>query len=191
MHPARFTAHLARFRPAQRCLKTATPLLFHRTAMAAAATAHKTLSDAIKEDHQEVRPFLKPPLTCCLTLNILKMYEYYDQYVRASGNKDAQERWANQLTWEIARHAVGEEIIVYPLMEKHLGQKGVELADQDRADHQVGRQLFVKAFRMKFVFHLTVRQGRAAQTRVADTWNDGTREFVEGNHGASSQAQRQ
>ncbi|KAJ7231960.1 hypothetical protein C8J57DRAFT_1250830 [Mycena rebaudengoi] len=31
-----------------------------------------------------------------------------------------------QLTWEIARHAVGEEIIVYPLMEKHLGARGLE-----------------------------------------------------------------
>lgn len=65
------------------------------------------------------------------------MYEYYDQYVRASGNSDIQERWANQLTWEIARHAVGEELVVYPLMEKHLGPEGRELADADRADHQV------------------------------------------------------
>jgi hemerythrin superfamily protein len=81
------------------------------------SATHKALSDAIKEDHRE-------------------MYDYYDQYVRAAGDKDAQTRWANQLSWEIARHAVGEEIVVYPLMEKHLGQKGVELADQDRRDHQ-------------------------------------------------------
>lgn len=71
------------------------------------------------------------------------MYDYYGEYTRASGNKDAQERWARQLTWEIARHAVGEEIVVYPLMEKHLGAKGLELADQDRADHQVGFRRYV------------------------------------------------
>ncbi|KAG6848331.1 hypothetical protein H0H93_001134 [Arthromyces matolae] len=71
------------------------------------------------------------------------MYEYYDEYVKASGNADAQERWARQLTWEVARHAVGEEIIVYPLMEKHLGEKGLKLADEDRADHQtVKEQLY-------------------------------------------------
>ena len=64
------------------------------------------------------------------------MYEYYDLYTRNTGNKDAQERWARQLIWEVARHAVGEEIVVYPLMEKHLGSKGKELADQDRQDHQ-------------------------------------------------------
>jgi hypothetical protein len=65
------------------------------------------------------------------------MYEYYREYTRTAGDKDTQERWARQLTWEIARHAVGEEIIVYPLMEKHLGEKGLKLTNQDRADHQV------------------------------------------------------
>ncbi|TFK50125.1 hypothetical protein OE88DRAFT_1661677 [Heliocybe sulcata] len=79
--------------------------------------AGKTLTAAIKDDHQE-------------------MYDYYDAYKKAAGDADAQARWARQLTWEVARHAVGEEIVVYPLMEKHLGQKGVELADHDRAEHQ-------------------------------------------------------
>lgn len=67
------------------------------------------------------------------------MYEYHDQYTRAHENADvdAQARWATQLRWEIARHAVGEEIIVYPLMEKHLGEKGKKLADHDREDHLV------------------------------------------------------
>lgn len=64
------------------------------------------------------------------------MYEYYDLYTRHAGDKDVQERWARQLIWEVARHAVGEELVVYPLMEKHLGAKGKELADQDRGDHQ-------------------------------------------------------
>lgn len=89
------------------------------------------------------------------------MYEYYDNYKKAAGDADAQARWvgryinrnsvdstrykltlpyciqARQLTWEIARHAVGEEIVVYPLMEQHMGHEGIKLADQDRADHQV------------------------------------------------------
>lgn len=67
------------------------------------------------------------------------MYDYHDQYLKASGNADAQGRWARQLMWEIARHAIGEEIVVYPLMEKHLGDEGLKLADQDREDHQVSR----------------------------------------------------
>lgn len=67
------------------------------------------------------------------------MYEYHDQYKRAwdRSDIDAQARWARQLTWEIARHAVGEEIVVYPLMEQHLGEQGKKLADHDREEHQV------------------------------------------------------
>lgn len=65
------------------------------------------------------------------------MYAYYSEYVKSKGDPDAQTRWTNLLTWEIARHAVGEEIVVYPLMEKHLGAKGKSLADNDRKDHQV------------------------------------------------------
>lgn len=67
------------------------------------------------------------------------MYEYHDQYKRAKerGDVDAQTRWYHQLRWEIARHAVGEEIVVYPLMEKYLGEKGKKLADHDREEHQV------------------------------------------------------
>lgn len=73
------------------------------------------------------------------SISIAQMYDYYDKYVEAGSrsDKDAQERWSRQLIWEVARHAVGEEIVVYPLMEKHLGQRGLELADEDRAQHQV------------------------------------------------------
>jgi hemerythrin superfamily protein len=67
------------------------------------------------------------------------MYDYYSDYLKAKGDPDAQARWARQLTWEIARHAAGEEIVVYPLMEKHLGPQGLKLADRDRAEHQVWR----------------------------------------------------
>jgi len=89
--------------------------------------SQKTLFEAIKEDHEE-------------------MYEYHDEYKRArsKGDAEAQGRWARQLTWEIARHAVGEEIVVYPLMEKHLGERGKELADHDRAEHQNVKELLYK-----------------------------------------------
>ncbi|KAF5354246.1 hypothetical protein D9756_006998 [Leucocoprinus leucothites] len=76
-----------------------------------------TLKEAIKDDHDE-------------------MYLYFDEYKKNKGNAEAQARWSRLFTWEIARHAVGEEIVVYPLMEKHLGSKGKKLADGDRSDHQ-------------------------------------------------------
>jgi len=85
----------------------------------------KTITEAITKDHRE-------------------MYEYHDLYLQASGDADAQGRWARQLTWEIARHAVGEEIVVYPLMEKHLGEEGHELAEQDRQEHQFVKEKLYK-----------------------------------------------
>ncbi|KZS91408.1 hypothetical protein SISNIDRAFT_414128 [Sistotremastrum niveocremeum HHB9708] len=81
----------------------------------------RALTAAIKDDHEE-------------------MYEYHEKYQQASGDVDTQERWARQLIWEVARHAVGEEIVVYPLMEKYLGAKGKELADHDRKEHQDVKQ---------------------------------------------------
>jgi hypothetical protein len=73
------------------------------------------------------------------------MYTYYDQYVKSTGDADAQDRWARQLIWEVARHAVGEELVIYPLMEKHLGVQGQKLADEDRADHQVCLSLLLES----------------------------------------------
>ncbi|KAF8810564.1 hypothetical protein BYT27DRAFT_7091551 [Phlegmacium glaucopus] len=81
------------------------------------ASQSKTLLHAVAEDHQE-------------------MYAYYNEYLGNAHDAEAQGRWARQLTWEVARHAVGEEIVVYPLMEKHLGEEGKKLADEDRKDHQ-------------------------------------------------------
>ncbi|KIK98634.1 hypothetical protein PAXRUDRAFT_823679 [Paxillus rubicundulus Ve08.2h10] len=85
--------------------------------MFSTATPPTPLKDAVAHDHQE-------------------MYEYYEQFQKHAGNTDLQKRWAHQLTWEVVRHAAGEEIIVYPLMEASLGQEGKALADQDREDHQ-------------------------------------------------------
>ncbi|KAJ6562471.1 hypothetical protein B0H19DRAFT_944097 [Mycena capillaripes] len=89
------------------------------------ASNKQRLMDAIKEDHQE-------------------MYEYHNNYKKSAGDADAQTRWANQLRWEIARHAVGEEIVVYPLMEKHLGAEGLKLADHDREEHQHVKEMLTK-----------------------------------------------
>jgi len=105
------------------------------------ASKHQTLFEAVKEDHDE-------------------MYEYYDNYVKASGDADAQERWSNQLRWEIARHAVGEEIVVYPLMEEKLGSEGKQLADNDRADHQYVKEHLYKLESLKAgtaEFHSTLK----------------------------------
>jgi hemerythrin superfamily protein len=73
------------------------------------------LADAIKDDHRELE-------------------DAYNKILNAT-TADEKRRWQNQFTWELARHSIGEELIVYPLMEKNL-PNGKALADKDRAEHQ-------------------------------------------------------
>ena len=124
-HPARATNPHLSVSSLVRTKTNSAPLVYHLVTRNIMTTPAGTvpsgaLTAAIAEDHQE-------------------MYEYFDQYktARSSGDLDTAERWARQLIWEVARHAVGEEIVVYPLMEKHLGERGLSLANQDREDHQV------------------------------------------------------
>lgn len=48
---------------------------------------------------------------------------------------DERTQFQNLFTWELARHSIGEELVVYPAFEKHV-RDGVVLADKDRREHQ-------------------------------------------------------
>jgi hypothetical protein len=72
------------------------------------------ISDAIKKDHREIE-------------------SYYDKIINSS-DKDEQTRFQNLFTWELARHSIGEELVVYPVFEKLL-PGGIEMANKDRKEH--------------------------------------------------------
>jgi hypothetical protein len=74
-----------------------------------------TISDAIIKDHRELE-------------------QYYNEITNSS-DYDHQQRFGNQFTWELARHSVAEELIVYPAFERHMGSKGHEMAEDDRKEH--------------------------------------------------------
>ncbi|KAG0576164.1 hypothetical protein KC19_5G060200 [Ceratodon purpureus] len=82
-------------------------------------TTHSDIIERIKHDHEELE-------------------EYYSNYKKAHqrGDEDEAQKWFNQFVWEISRHAVSEELVLYPTLES-LGQKGKDLANQSRTDHQV------------------------------------------------------
>ena len=86
---------------------------FHQTPLSLISA----VSAAITKDHRELE-------------------EYYKNIINAPDN-DQAERWQNQFTWELARHSIAEELVVYPAFEKNLGDKGKEMADKDRDQHQV------------------------------------------------------
>lgn len=73
------------------------------------------LIDTIKQDHRELE-------------------SYYDRITK-SQDKDEQTRYQNQFTWELARHSIGEELVVYPAFERLLAD-GKSMADKDRREHQ-------------------------------------------------------
>ena len=72
------------------------------------------ISDAIKKDHREI--------------------ESYFNKIVTSTDKDEQTRFQNLFTWELARHSIGEELVIYPLFEK-LIPGGIEMANKDRNEH--------------------------------------------------------
>ncbi|KAJ4355134.1 hypothetical protein N0V95_003216 [Ascochyta clinopodiicola] len=82
----------------------------------ASTRAPATISDAITRDHRELQ-------------------KYYDEIVNNKGNFDHQDRYGNQFRWELARHSVAEELLVYPALEKYLGDAGKAQADRDRKQH--------------------------------------------------------
>lgn len=71
--------------------------------------------DVIKDDHRELE-------------------SYYDRIVNSTDH-DEQMRYRNRFTWELARHSVGEELVVYPALEKNLSD-GAVTSEKDRSQHQ-------------------------------------------------------
>lgn len=78
------------------------------------------ISEAITKDHQDLESLYKAILT--------------------SEDVDEQKRFQDQFSWELARHAVAEELVVHPAIEKVLPD-GKETTDRDRREHSTVRTL--------------------------------------------------
>ena len=64
-----------------------------------------------------------------------ELSDYYNQ-IKNAKDEETKVKWQNQFTWELARHSIAEELVVYPAMEKYLGDKGKEMAEKDRKEHR-------------------------------------------------------
>ena len=107
----------AAYRPLSTRL-SARPAVFLRGQIALAST----ISEAITKDHRELEA-------------------YYNEVVNNPADIDHQTRYGNQFTWELARHSVAEELLVYPAMEKYMGAEGKEHAESDRKQHHRVKEL--------------------------------------------------
>jgi hypothetical protein len=81
--------------------------------------------DTIKTDHREIE-------------------DYYNKVLSSTTDKE-KIQWQNQFTWELARHSIGEELVVYPQFEKNLPD-GHAMADKDRKEHQSASQPSITLF---------------------------------------------
>lgn len=84
-----------------------------------------TIGDAVKQDHRELQG-------------------HYKDIVGAT-SEDTKARYQNQFTWELARHSVAEELLLYPAFEKHLGD-GKDRASRGREEHRKVREFFIFYF---------------------------------------------
>ncbi|KAG0153483.1 hypothetical protein PDIDSM_2135 [Penicillium digitatum] len=100
------------------------PTLQTFTEEAAAPSAHSRILPAIKHDHLEL--------------------ESHSNKLLSSTDPDEQTRFQNQFTWELARHLIGEELVVYPALIESLPD-GQGLADKNRLEHR-GVKHQLKAF---------------------------------------------
>lgn len=72
------------------------------------------ISEAIKDDHRRL--------------------ESYYNIILNSEDEDELTQFQNQFVWELARHAVAEELVVFPALEK-VRSDGKEKIDDDRREH--------------------------------------------------------
>ncbi|KAF2679180.1 HHE domain-containing protein [Lentithecium fluviatile CBS 122367] len=84
-----------------------------------------SITEAITSDHREIE-------------------KAYNEVVNST-DIEHQTRYGNQFTWELARHSIAEELIVYPAFEKYLGHEGKAMADKDRGEHHKVKE-FLKKF---------------------------------------------
>ncbi|KAK7177347.1 HHE domain-containing protein [Paraphaeosphaeria sporulosa] len=113
------------FRTTQRHPACRVPVYHRFPSLQSYSAAMSTITDALTRDHREIE-------------------RYYDETVNST-DQDHQQRFGNQFTWELARHSVAEELIVYPAFEKYLGAKGKDMAEKDRKEHHEVKE-FLKEF---------------------------------------------
>ena len=97
----------------------------------------ETISEAIGADHHS--------------------FDVYVDNIKSATDDAEKVRWRNQLTWTLARHAISEELTLYPAMEKYLGDEGKKLTKMDKEQHQGVRKPSEPTVALLFLTSLQVK----------------------------------
>lgn len=87
-----------------------------------------TITNEIIRDHNEIRAF----------------YNEFDKHMRLQNYEEAQ-KWYNQLAWEVARHSVSEEVVLYPWMCKNTNLN----VETNKNQHQLVKEKFAHLEKLK------------------------------------------
>jgi len=63
-----------------------------------------------------------------------ELEDYYAKF-KAAQTEEEGLKWFNLFVWEISRHSIAEEIVLYSLLEQH-GEEGKQLMLKSREDHR-------------------------------------------------------
>ncbi|KAL2021725.1 hypothetical protein VTK56DRAFT_6668 [Thermocarpiscus australiensis] len=107
----------------------------HHRASSLGVAVTATISATIIDDHRELE-------------------QCYNEVINST-DQDRQQRYGNQFTWELARHAVGEELVLYPAFGKHMGSAGDQMAETDRRDHHEAKFQSMKSSDPNYLPKLT------------------------------------
>ncbi|KAJ5943708.1 hypothetical protein N7516_003876 [Penicillium verrucosum] len=114
------------------------------------------ISEAIKDDHR-------------------RLESYYNIIVN-SEDEDEQTRFQNQFTWELARHAVAEELVVFPALQK-VRSDSQEKIDDDRREHSALKEMLyvfqdLKSSDPRFFPTITMLMEGLARHMIDEETND-------------------
>ncbi|KAI1469481.1 HHE domain protein [Daldinia caldariorum] len=104
------------------------------------------ISKGVPRSRQRLHPFsttasLRGPLLNTLKHDHQELAAYAPHIVQ-NKNADERTRFRNLFVWELARHSMAEEIIIYPAIQKHV-ENGRDMANKDRDQHQsIKKQLY-------------------------------------------------
>ena len=113
-----------------------------RTAFRPLTTHHVLRSPSLSLGR--TRTALASTLTSAITADHAALKAAYTNILAHPTDIDVQTRYGNQFIWALARHSVAEELLVYPAMQKYLGEAGAAHADRDRAQHHEVKELLAE-----------------------------------------------
>ncbi|KAL6872230.1 hypothetical protein HDV57DRAFT_520362 [Trichoderma longibrachiatum] len=96
----------------------------------------------IQPRYLSTTPYLKTRISDAIVKDHRELEDYYNR-ITQSRDLDEQTRYQNQFVWELARHSISEELVVYPVLEKSI-INGQQIAQKDREEHQkVKEKLYI------------------------------------------------